>query len=81
MARVAADLELAANDLYRLRKRVLRRTECFGAEGLTPPPPAAAWARSCDFVRLGASCDAVLQGDVCNLAAPGGISVTGAWRR
>lgn len=28
LTRVAADLELAPNDLYRLRKRVRRRTEC-----------------------------------------------------
>jgi AraC-like DNA-binding protein len=35
-ARVAADLGLAANDLYRLRRRVLRRTEALGEEGLRP---------------------------------------------
>jgi AraC-like DNA-binding protein len=44
MARVAADLELAPNDLYRLRKRVLRRPDCFGAEGLAPPTAAAAFS-------------------------------------
>jgi AraC-like DNA-binding protein len=42
VARVAADLELAPNDLYRLRKRVLRRTEPIGMERLIPPTPAAA---------------------------------------
>jgi len=40
-ARVAAELALAPNDLYRLRKRVLRHTGLIGAEGLTPPPTAA----------------------------------------
>jgi AraC-like DNA-binding protein len=60
MARVAADLELAANDLYRLRKRVLRHTECLGGEGLTPPTPAAASGRSLELVRLGARREAVL---------------------
>jgi len=42
VARVAADLELAPNDLYRLRKRVLRRADVIGMERLTPLTPAAA---------------------------------------
>jgi AraC-like DNA-binding protein len=50
VARVAADLELAPNDLYRLRKRVLRRTECLGEEGLTPPMPAAVPGGTPDFI-------------------------------
>jgi len=41
VARVAADLELAPNDLYRLRKRVLHRAETVGMERLTPLTPAA----------------------------------------
>jgi AraC-like DNA-binding protein len=50
VARVAADLELAANDLYRLRKRVLCRTECLGGEGLTPPTAAPAWGSGPAFL-------------------------------
>lgn len=42
VARVAADLALAPNDLYRLRKRVLSRTEAMEMERLTPPAHAAA---------------------------------------
>ena len=42
VARVAADLELAPNDLYRLRKRALRRTECLGGKRLTPLTPTSA---------------------------------------
>jgi len=49
VARVAADLELAPNDLYRLRKRVLSRTECLGGEGFTPPVPGPAWGRTPEF--------------------------------
>jgi len=41
-ARVAADLGLAPNDLYRLRKRVLRRADVIGVERLTLLTPAAA---------------------------------------
>ncbi len=63
VARVAADLELVANDLYRLRRRVLRSTECVEGEGLTPPTPAAAWGRSLDFARRGSRRDALLHGD------------------
>lgn len=55
VARVAADLELAPNDLYRLRKRVLRRAECLGAERPTPPMPAAALGRSPAFIPLAMS--------------------------
>jgi AraC-like DNA-binding protein len=42
VARVAADLALAPNDLYRLRKRVLNRVEIVGIERLTPLTPAVA---------------------------------------
>jgi AraC-like DNA-binding protein len=41
VARVAGDLGLAPNDLYRLRKRVLHRAQFPGTEGLVPQPPAA----------------------------------------
>jgi AraC-like DNA-binding protein len=41
-ARVAADLGLAPNDLYRLRRRVLRRGDLIGMERLMPRSPAAA---------------------------------------
>jgi AraC-like DNA-binding protein len=41
VARIAAEFELASNDLYRLRKRVLRRLELFGMERLTRPALAA----------------------------------------
>ncbi|MDH4351817.1 MAG: helix-turn-helix domain-containing protein [Gemmatimonadota bacterium] len=42
VARVAADLALASNDLYRLRKRVLRHAEGPGAKRLMPATPAVA---------------------------------------
>jgi AraC-like DNA-binding protein len=42
VARVAAELELASNDLYRLRKRVLRSAKLGGNERRTSPAPAAA---------------------------------------
>ena len=41
VARVAADLGLAPNDLYRLRKRVLYRAQLLETEGLVPQPTAA----------------------------------------
>jgi AraC-like DNA-binding protein len=42
VARVAAELALAPNDLYRLRKRVLRRAVPIGMERLAMQTPAAA---------------------------------------
>jgi len=41
VARVAAELALAPNDLYRLRKRVLRRPELGGTDAPPSPPPMA----------------------------------------
>jgi AraC-like DNA-binding protein len=52
VARVAAALELAPNDLYRLRKRVLRLTESLGGGGLAPPRPAARGGMAPDFLPL-----------------------------
>jgi AraC-like DNA-binding protein len=48
VARAAADLELAANDLYRLRKRVRRHTEHIGGKQLTDQAPGALIARGPD---------------------------------
>lgn len=43
VARAAAELDLAPNDLYRLRKRALRNgTQLFGTEQLSQPGPPAA---------------------------------------
>jgi AraC-like DNA-binding protein len=41
-ARVATDLGLVPNDLYRLRRRVLRRADLVGMERLMPRSPAPA---------------------------------------
>jgi len=42
VARVAADLGLAPNDLYRLRRRVLRLADRLGEGGCTPPSATVA---------------------------------------
>jgi AraC-like DNA-binding protein len=52
VARVAADLELAANDLYRLRKRVLHRAERLGGDGLMPQRPGEDSGGGPDFIPL-----------------------------